>query len=338
MAQKKKVRLSDIASQLNISTVTVSKALSNKDGVSEDLRKQIKSLASQMEYTSKKTSNKNASISTGNIGIIIPSRYFTPQNSYYWYLFNYISKEFLSRNFYCILELISDEDENTKKIPRIIQDNKVDGVILLGQVKDSYIETIHSIFDNFILLDFYSDNPLFDSISNDNFYCSYILTKHIIDMGHKKLTFVGNYKATTSILDRYSGFIKALVENNISLEKENVIFDRKDDSAIIDIKLPQDLKGTTAFICNCDETAGKLIKLLSERGIKVPEDVSVTGFDNYVSDGNNSVPITTISINPEDTANVVADLLIKKITNQPYIKGRHIISGKIIDRESVKSF
>ena len=83
MEQKKKVRLSDIAEQLNISTVTVSKALSNKDGVGDDLRKQIKDLAESMGYKIKKASGttKNEDV-TGNIGVLIPSRYFSPDFSY----------------------------------------------------------------------------------------------------------------------------------------------------------------------------------------------------------------------------------------------------------------
>ena len=74
MEQKKKVRLSDIAERMNVSTVTVSKALSNKDGVGDELRKQIKDLAEQMGYKYKKDSNSVSGNQTGNIGILIPSR------------------------------------------------------------------------------------------------------------------------------------------------------------------------------------------------------------------------------------------------------------------------
>ena len=69
MAQKKKVRLSDIAAKLNISTVTVSKALADKDGVGEELREKIKSVASQMGYKVKNSGSSKSTAVTGNIGI-----------------------------------------------------------------------------------------------------------------------------------------------------------------------------------------------------------------------------------------------------------------------------
>lgn len=334
--QKKKIRLSDIAEQLNVSTVTVSKALTNKDGVGESLRKQIKDLAEMMGYKTKKTSGQDKSKITGNIGIIIPSRYFKNNNSYYWYLFNHLSTELLHNNFYSIMELIEDNDEKNCTLPRMIQDNKIDGLIILGQVQNDYVQTIHSHFDNFILLDFYTDNPALDSVTIDNFYCSYLITKTAIQNGHKNLCFVGNYKATTSIRDRYMGFLKALLEEGIKTGPSDVLMDRKDFSAEIEIKLPENIKLPSVYICNCDETAAQLIALLKSRGIKVPEDVSVTGFDNYVANPKDSVPLTTVSIKPEDIAVITSDLIIKKISGEPYIKGHHIVSGTIIERDSLR--
>ena len=93
----------------------------------------------------------------------------------------------------------------------------------------------------------------------------------------------------------------------------------------------------TAFICNNDDTAAMIIEELQKRGYKVPEDISVTGFDNYIIRHANTIPLTTVYINPQDTANVAADLIIKKITGEPYIKGRHLVSGSLIIRDSVKN-
>ena len=81
MKQKKEVRLSDIAKKLGISTVTVSKALSDKEGVGEDLRQQIKTLAQEMGYRPVKSNSGFKNGITGNIGIVIPSRFFSPNFS-----------------------------------------------------------------------------------------------------------------------------------------------------------------------------------------------------------------------------------------------------------------
>lgn len=337
MEQKKKVRLSDIAEKLNISTVTVSKALANKDGVGDDLRKQIKEIAEEMGYKVKKASvSSNDSKITGNIGIIIPNRFFSKDFSFYWYLFNHLSKELLNDSYYSIMELISDEDEANLSLPRMLQDQKVDGLIILGQVSNSYMDTIRSHYDNFILLDFYTNTMHIDSVSNDDYYCSYMLTSYVISQGHKNLQFVGSFKATTSIRDRYMGFQKAMLENNLPVNFDDIIEDRDEKGTSIKIQLPSKDKMPTAFICNNDDVAARVIEELTAQGYKVPEDISVTGFDNYLPHNNTTVPLTTVYIKPEDTARTAADLIIKKINGEPYIKGRHLVSGHIIIRDSVK--
>lgn len=335
MEQRKKVTLADIAARLNISVVTVSKALANKDGVGEDLRKQIKELATEMGYKLKKnTASAQNGNFTGNIGIIIPSRFFSQNYSFYWYLFNFLSTELLNRNYYSIMELLSDKDEEECTLPRMLQDNKVDGLIILGQTKDSYLETIHKSYSNFILLDFYTNKLQLDSVSNDDYYCSYMLTSYVISQGHKKLRFVGNFDATSSIRDRYMGFYKATLENGLNFPPETIINDRDSKGSKIEIQLPYD-DMPTAFICNCDATAAIITEKLIEKGYKIPEDISVTGFDDYLPMGGTNVPLTTVHIKPEDTARVAADLIINKITKQHYMKGRHLVSGKIVIRDSV---
>ena len=336
MAQKKKVRLADIAKELNISTVTVSKALSNKEGVGEDLRKKIADLAEEMGYKSTKSNSYGNGKITGNIGILIPSRFFAPNFSYYWYIFNYLSTELLHRNFYGIMELLSDSDEEKCTLPKMLSDSKVDAVIILGQVSMDYIKSIEAATYKFILLDFYTNDFNFDSVVNDDYYCSYILTSYVISQGHKKLQFVGNFDATTSIRDRFMGFQKAMLENNLDSSPDKIINDRDSKGGHLDLKLPEKNDMPTAFICNCDLTAANLIAELENRGYKVPEDISVTGFDNYLEPGKISVPLTTIYIKPEDIASVAVDVVVKKVLGEPYLKGRHLVSGSMIIRDSVK--
>lgn len=337
MEQKKKVRLSDIAKKLGISTVTVSKALANKEGVGDDLRKQIKDLADELGYKTKNNSVFSSGKITGNIGILIPFKFFGLNNSFYWYIFNFLSKELLSRNYYSIMELLSDQDEENLELPRMMQDKKVDGIIVLGQISEAYINKISSSYNNFLLLDFYTEDPTIDSVSNDDYSCSYLLTNYVISQGHKNLRFVGNFNATTSITDRFMGFQKAMLKHGLKTSIDDIINDRDEKGQGLDIELPPKSEMPTAFICNCDLTAAILIDKLQAAGYNVPEDISVTGFDNYLAQNKVSVPLTTVYIKPEDTASVAADLIIKKITNQPYIKGRHLVSGSIIYRDSVKS-
>lgn len=338
MAQKKKIRLSDIAAKLNISTVTVSKALADKEGVGDDLRQQIKTIAEKMGYQIKKTAgakNGRPAAGTGNIGILIPSRFFSPNVSYYWHVFTYLSTELLNRGYYSIMELLSNEDENACNLPRMVQDKKIDGLVILGQTSDTYLEALNKSFSSFILFDFYSAKLPFDSVSNDNYLCSYLMTDYVISRGHKKIRFVGTFGATTSISDRFMGFQKAMLENKLPCSAEDIINDRDESGSLIKINLPSSRNMPDAFVCNCDETAANLIALLEENGYKVPQDVSVTGFDNYLPQKKTSVGLTTVFIKPEDSTSTAAELIINKITGKPYIKGRQLISGSLVIRDSV---
>ena len=340
MAQKKKVRLSDIAAKLNISTVTVSKALADKEGVGDELRLQIKAIAEKMGYQVKKTAvpaGKGTQSGTGNIGILIPSRFFSPNVSYYWHIFNALSTELLNRGYYSIMELLSREDEILCTTPRILMDKKVDGLIILGQTTDIYLEELRGIYSNFILFDFYSAKLPLDSVSNDNYFCSYLMTDYVISQGHKKIRFVGNFGATTSISDRFMGFQKAMLEHNLSCSPDEILNDRDENGHMIKINLPSSRNMPTAFVCNCDETAANLILQLEEKGYKVPQDISVTGFDNYLPQKETPVELTTVYIKPEDSTKIAAELIINKITGQPYLKGRHLVSGSLVIRKSVNS-
>ncbi len=334
MKQKKQVRLSDIAEKLNISTVTVSKALSDKDGVGDELREQIKELAVQMGYKFKSTATAGT---TGNIGIVIPARYFSPDASFYWYIFNHLSKALLEKGWYSIMELVSDEDEKALTPPRIITDKKTDGIIFLGQLSTEYIRNLASTYPNFVLMDYYISDPEIDCIVNDDYYNSYLITSYLISMGHKKIQYVGKFNATTSIQDRYMGFEKAMHENELDCPFDKIIDDRNGPAELIRMKLPEKSQMPTAFVCNCDMIASRLIHQLNEEGYKVPEDVSVTGYDNFLSEEEKTVPLTTIGVEPQNLCAMAAELIINKVTGKPYIKGRHLATGKVIVRESVKA-
>jgi len=336
MKQKKAVRLSDIAKKLDISTVTVSKALSDKEGVGDELRQKIKMLALEMGYKLNKNPAGGGASSTGNIGIVIPSRFFSPNFSYYWYLFNHLSTALLDKNYFSMMELLSDEDEKNCQLPRLLTEKKVDGIVFLGQSSASYINKVKSSYRNFILMDFYTDDPELDCVVNDDFFNSYLITKYLISSGHSNLLFVGSFEATSSIKDRYMGFAKALFENGLECDFDKIIKDRDEMGRLIKMKLPQKLEQNSAFVCNSDLTAARLIAQLEEKGIKVPQEISVTGYDNFLAQNEKALPLTTIATDPKKMAELAVQLILDKISGRDYIKGRHLISGSIIERDSVR--
>ncbi|MBQ2529054.1 MAG: LacI family DNA-binding transcriptional regulator [Treponema sp.] len=336
MENSHKVRLSDIADRLNVSTVTVSKAMADKEGVSDELREKIKRTAREMGYRQKnlKQQSFRQENSTGNIGIVIPSRFFERTSSFYWNMYNALARELQNNGYYAILEQLDAQSEFDLTIPGVIRDSKVDGVIVMGQVSIDYAHYFTRNYPNFFFLDFYINDENTDSVTTDNFYSEYMMTEYLISQGHKDIRYVGNFKSTSSITDRYMGFLKAMLENGLKTELTDIIDDRDKDGIACPIILPE--KMPTAFVCNCDQTAIKLIELLNGKGYRVPEDISVVGFDNYVAEGSTVPALTTVGVDQVATARTVVDLLLKKVNGQPYTKGHTVIGGKLIIRNSVQ--
>lgn len=136
----KNVTLADIAAKVGVSNVAVSKALSGKPGVSDELRIKIKLIAEQMGYIPS-PSGKSTVVQTGNIGVIIPESYYGSL-SFYGQLYQKVVKALYDNKYYGILELLSDEDEEKGNIPKVLQDGKVDGLIFLGRLDEKYIAKI----------------------------------------------------------------------------------------------------------------------------------------------------------------------------------------------------
>lgn len=331
----KEVTMKDIASRLSVSTVTVSKALADKEGVGEPLRGTIKKLASEMGYSYTSPSEKEEPGKTYNIGIIVLSSYVGEGTApFYFKMYQSIVMCLSERKDSGIMELITPSMMEKKVLPNIAADKKVDGIIVLGQMDSDYLEKISETKIPVVYLDFYDKNRQENAVITDNVYGSYLLTNYLVEMGHRKIAFVGNIYATSSILDRYLGYYRSLLENRLEIRKDYLISDRGEDGIYLPPQFPKEMP--TAFVCNCDEVASYLMGKLKEKGCRVPEDVSVVGFDNYTLAGYTQPKLTTYEVNIETMAVSAVDLLVGSIEGKDTEKRRKVVSGKMIIRESVK--
>ncbi|HHU70990.1 MAG TPA: LacI family transcriptional regulator [Clostridiales bacterium] len=329
------VRMKDIASALNISTVTVSKALSDKEGVSIELREKIKETAEAMGYRYNRLAKGMKEGKSYNIGVLIAERYtINDGDAFYLKIYQNIVKILSNRNYYGIMELVTAEDENNGTIPNVILDNKVDGIIVLGQMKSKYLENIYKTKVPLVFLDFYEEMMDVDSIISDSFYGAFTITNYLINKGHKDIGFVGNIYVTNSILDRYLGYQKALIINKIPLRDQWIISDRGEDGKYIDLVLPKGMP--TAFVCNCDSVAYILINKLKKEGYKVPKDISVVGYDNDIFATLSTPKLTTIEVDTQTMAETAIASLMQKVQGEHRYLGRKVIGGNLIVRESVK--
>jgi LacI family transcriptional regulator len=152
-------------------------------------------------------------------------------------------------------------------------------------------------------------------------------------MGHRDIGFVGNIFATSSILDRYLGYYKALITNKINIKDEWIIKDRGEDGEHIEFELPD--KMPSAFVCNCDSVAYLFISKLKQMGYKVPEQISVVGFDNYIFASLSSPKLTTVEVDIEMMVETAVHAVMRKIEGDNRTLGRKVINGNLVIRDSV---
>lgn len=333
----KDVTLADIAAKIGVSSVAVSKALTGKPGVSDELRIRIKQAAERMGYISA-SSGKSAVTETGNIGVIIPEIYYGYSFSFYGQLYEKVVRALYENQYYGILELLAKEDELDGNIPKVLRDWKVDGVIFMGQVEEGYIRKIVSESElPVFFLDTYRSSAAVDTVVSDGYYGTYMLTDYLIRRGHRKLGFVGNIDATDSIADRFWGYRKALQYHHIAFENSWEISDRSRYGTIAESILTE-YNGLDAYVCNCDHAAYIVMQDLERMGYSVPEDVSVVGFDDFLpTDWGRGVDrITSYSVNMELMAETCVKSMIKKIRHEKYVEGIQIVTGRIVEKETVK--
>jgi len=174
----KTVTMSDIADRLDVSTVTVSKALSDQKGVSEEMREKIKQLANELGYR-KPTGKGKDRLRSFNIGVIAPQGSMDGQESLYKEMYHKISEEADKNNCNILLEEISAKDEISGMPPKLLKENKIESLIILGRTRREYLQMIRRHYSvPMVCVEFQESANKEDGISSAKFS----LTTYAVNM------------------------------------------------------------------------------------------------------------------------------------------------------------
>lgn len=323
--------MKDIAEKLGVSVVSVSKALNNKEGIGCKLREQIIKTADEMGYELKDSLKEEGGGVT--VGILIANYFLSPAPAFYWSVYEDVVRALKKQGCYCMLEII--EPKSNLSAPAFLKNQKVAGIIVIGYVPSDYLVLIDKYDIPLVMLDFYNENVKGTSVMPDNNISTCKMMHYLISQGHRDIAFVGSIFAASSIMDRYLGYYKTLLENDIPLRQEWVIPDRGDDMIIYrEFDLPE--KMPSAFVCNCDQTAYNLVEYLTQNGYRVPDDVSVTGFYNYSYARMCKPPLTTVNVDIKDLAGLAVGALLNRMPNKNNATDIILAYGEILPRKSVK--
>ncbi len=329
---KKKVTMSDIGAALGVSTVTVSKALGGREGVGDEMRERIIRAAREMGYGAARAQSATGDrAETAAVGILTCERFFD-KASFYASMYRELTGAILEEGMLGALEIVTDGMEKALTMPALVTDGRVNSLVLLGQFGPDYMELISSSGLRTVCLDFYSDRGGCAVVS-DGRGGVWQITRHLIGLGHRKIAFVGSLAATSSITDRMCGYFRAMTEAGLLPVPGEWILEDRDAGGryLFPLSLPRDLP--TAFVCNNDDAAVRLIRQLNDMGLSVPGDVSVTGFDDYTPFPS-PVRLTTFRPDRERMARMAVSMLKERPGPEEQSMLRMEVGGRMIPGES----
>lgn len=326
--------MQDIADYLGVSKVTVSKALRGHSDLSAAMCGNVKEAAEKMGYVYQTTSKVPKAPLFRTIVVLTSTRYFGQDDSFYVELYRLLSAQLEARGYLTVLHILNEQAEQSQTIPQILTDRKADGVIFLGQLSRTYIQKFCQLHLPFVFLDFYYDCFQTDCIITDNFFGAYEVTNLLIANCHRDIGFFGNINLTSSIQDRYLGYYKSLLEHGVQINPQWILRDQGDDGVWLETELPEKLP--TAFVCHCDKAARGLISLFRRRGIQVPENCSVVGFDDSPDAIQKQPRLTTVHVHLEEMAALTARRIVKRMQGGGLKYGRILVKGDVVLRDSVR--
>lgn len=331
-----KITMDDIADKLDISKSLVSRALSDSYGVSDEMRNKIKVTALNMGYKFKV--KKRERFSQIESVTIIVERHDLLDSGFWVKIINGIEKELNRKGISVFLSVIEGDDEDT--MPLSIKQMKTDGVMILGQIPLKHVISASTSGLPIVLVDSQYSHLKFDHVMANNYIGAYEATEHLIGCGHKRIGFVGAASYSYSFKERLRGFMDCIdaqdangfVTYQITDQFDNFStpFSKRHFKTVMDFN-----ERPTALLCANDIVAFNVYDLLSETGLKIPQDVSVIGFDNVPKSEWVSPPLSTVHIPKTSMGERAVDLLMKKIENPDKTLELVLVGTHLIKRESV---
>ncbi|MBQ8716913.1 MAG: LacI family DNA-binding transcriptional regulator [Clostridia bacterium] len=265
--------IKEIATALGLSVSTVSKALNNASDVSDATRSRVNSYAKSVGFSlHRPTESKRICVlfenmdshSNSQVGYPVLTGFQHAANAYHYEV---------------VIEHCSDK--NPPNLKKLCADNNFCGLMILGtKITSAIIKELETTGVPVMLMDSYVKNPKVSCISSDNINSVTAIVAHLIALGHKRIGFLGGDRDSIVTRERFAGYLIGLIEGEIDFVSDYVRYGNYTEECGLDAAEYFADAGVSAVVCASDLIAIGLINGLKKRGLRVPEDVSVSGFDN----------------------------------------------------------
>lgn len=338
------MQIKDIAKIAGVGVGTVSRVINNCPDVSEKTRRKVSKIIEKYNYVPNNNARLLKMNDTKNICVFVRGVY----NPFFSEIVNYIREEISKAGYFMILqqEEYKNGTEEIKSMLSLIKENKLKGIISLGAQLyniDSKLFNEIKIPIVFTSADVLKDNDI-DSISTikvENRYSSYNGVKYLINKGHRNIAILlGDINDKGISIERFNGYKRALFEENFLVNKRYIKYGKYDCKSAYEktLELLEESKEVTAIFAISDLMAVGAAKAITDKGLRVGEDIALLGFDGMDMTKYYFPGISTIEQPKErlakESINLLLDLINKKSKNRNIV-----IETNLLEREStIKEF
>jgi DNA-binding LacI/PurR family transcriptional regulator len=329
------VTIRQVADEAGVSAGTVSRALNNRPGVSEETRQRILAVARELGYVLPRRSPFSTSAVT-HLGLLNrPMREALPANPFYADVFNGIEQICHDCHINLSFSSLNIANGRLRSLPALISDERVGGIILVGAMPQSVVDAIVASAQlPLVLVDNCFVDRAWDAVMTDNPRGAYLAVQHLIAQGHRHVTLIGG-PDHPSIVERRAGYEEALRQYDLT---PTVIpcpgLDLPDGEQAA-VELLRRAPDTTAIVCSNDSQALGVLRKLRELGYRVPDDFSIVGFDDIQMVKLASPPLTTIRVGRKSLGQLAVHLLLGRVSAPGRPATKAIVSVALVERASV---
>lgn len=328
--------IKDVAKKAKVSTATVSRVINNKtEGITEEMRQHVQKVIDEMGYTPSHLARGMVTKKTYTIGLVIQDI----NNPFFPKMVSGV-ENVAYENGYMVLLCNTDEDlKREKDYISILREKRVDGIIItVSNGKDrEYISNLTAGDIPFVFLDEIAEDV--NCVCVDNTLGAYQATKHLIELGHEHIACLSGPDTSITNLDRVKGYKKALMEAGLPINEELILKGSyKADSGYSSTeKIINDFHHVTAIFCANDFNALGAYEAAVAHGKKIPEDISIVGFDDILDIPANNFAFSSVSQPTYEMGQTAAKMLIDIINKKELEQSIITFEPKLIIRDSTSS-
>ncbi len=333
------ITLKDIAKEAGVSTVTVSNVINGRNKkVSLATIEKVNEIIDKYNYSPNATARSLAMKKSKIIGVVIPNvdemENFL-ENSYNAEMLGVLERIIRKNGYYLMVRCVK---EATEILPTLSNWN-VDGAIFLGIFKEDAAEIRKRMKCHMIFLDTYFEGMKLANIGVDDYKGGYLAGKHMLANGHSKIAFAGPHNSSEGVIqERYRGFSDVMLEWGLEVPQERIfIADTFYEHGIaVGKKIAISKENITAVVSMSDMLALGIMEGLRLSGMKIPEDISIIGFDNSPECRYSTPQLTSVSQNIPMKAELAVDYLLQMIDENKNMIIDVKVDVEIVERQSVR--